>query len=56
MTKKPKFQKAADNQLIGCCWYLKRSNRINYKVLNENSEKERKVDGEPGEVVDVEIG
>lgn len=54
--KKPKLQTAADNELIGCCWYLKRSKRINYKVLSETGEKEKKVDGEPGEVENVEVG
>ena len=54
--KNRKFHTAADNQLICCCWYLARSKRINYKVLSETGEKERKVNGEAGDVEDVEVG
>ena len=53
---KPNIQTAADNQLISCCWYMRGSKRINYKVFCETGEKEEKVDGQPEVVETVEFG
>ena len=54
-TEKPNIKAAADNQLISCCWYMKRSNRMNYKVLVEIGEMEEKVDGKLEKMKTVEI-
>ena len=53
--EKPKYLQL-DNQLISCCWYMRRSKRINYKVLSDTGEKEEKVDAQLGEVETVEVG
>ena len=54
--EKPNIQTVADNQLISCCWYMRKSKRINYKMLSETGEKEEKADGQPEEVETVEVG
>ena len=54
--EKPNIQTAADNQVISCCWYMRRSKKINYKVFSETGEKEEKVDGQQEEAETVEVG